>query len=89
VKIGAYIKRAALAAAVFLCHPQTAEACAVCFGKTNDRLQIGMNYGIAVLIVVIGATLTGISGFFYFVAARTKRLKGELKTTNFRNSAET
>lgn len=88
MKIGAYIKRVLLAAAVLLCHPWTAEACAVCFGKTNDRLQIGMNYGIGVLIVVIGATLTGISGFFYYVAARTKRVKGELKTNQFRNSAE-
>lgn len=88
MKLALAIKRALLVLTILLCSSPAALGCAVCFGKTNDRLQIGMNYGIAVLILVIGATLTGISGFFYYVSARTKRMKGALKTKNFPNSAE-
>lgn len=88
MKFGAQIKRALLAMAVLLCSPQGVEACAVCFGKTNDRLQIGMNYGIGVLLVVIFSCLAGISGFFFYVAARSKRVRSELKTNNFPNSAQ-
>lgn len=88
MKLGVHIKRALLALAVLFCSPQVVEACAVCYGKTNDRLQIGMNYGIGVLLLVIFSCLAGISGFFFYVAARSKRVRSEIKTNNFPNSAQ-
>ena len=88
MKAGVQIKRAVFALAVLLCSPQAVEACSVCFGKTNDRLQIGMNYGIGVLLLVIFSCLAGISGFFFYVAARSKRVRGQMKQNNFPNSGQ-
>ncbi|MBM3822481.1 MAG: hypothetical protein FJ404_06300 [Verrucomicrobia bacterium] len=45
-------------------------ACATCFGKSDSRLAVGMNWGIAVLLVVVLSVLAGIASFFVFLSRR-------------------
>lgn len=71
------LNRALVALALLMCSP-AAQACSVCFGKTNDRLQVGMNFGIMTLLICIGAMLMGISGFFVYIAARSRQFKGKI-----------
>ena len=44
------------------------QACAVCFGKSDSRLAVGMNWGIFTLLFFIGSVLAGLSFFFVFLA---------------------
>ena len=53
--------------------PQAAEACAACFGKSNDAMAQGMNMGIFALLVVIGSVLIGVASFAVFLARRAAR----------------
>ncbi len=51
-------------------NPSIASACAVCFGKTDSRLAVGMNWGILTLLFFIVSTLATISTFFVFLNRR-------------------
>ena len=53
--------------------PQAAQACAACFGKSNDAMAQGMNVGIFALLVVIGSVLIGVASFAIFLARRAAR----------------
>jgi len=53
--------------------PQAAEACAACFGKSNDAMAQGMNMGIFALLFVIGSVLVGVASFAIFLARRAAR----------------
>lgn len=59
--------------AVLLCRPETAHACAVCFGKSDSALAKGMNMGIFTLLGFIISVLAAISCFFVFIAVRSSR----------------
>lgn len=54
--------------------PQSALACAACFGKSDDAMAHGMNMGIFTLLLVIVAVLVGVASFGFFLARRSSRL---------------
>ena len=54
--------------------PQSASACAACYGASDSPLAQGMNMGILFLLGVIGSVLVGITAFFIFVARNSARL---------------
>jgi hypothetical protein len=58
---------------LFALHPQTAHACAVCFGKSDSAMAKGMNMGIFALLICIGAVLATLSTFFIFLAVRSSK----------------
>ena len=63
--------------------PQTALACAACYGASDSPLAKGMNMGILFLLGVIGSVLVGITAFFVFVARNAARLaaaQSEIRT---------
>ena len=57
----------------FASRPDVAQACSVCFGKSDSALAKGMNMGIFTLLICIGAVLAGLSGFFVFLAVRSSK----------------
>lgn len=61
---------AALLMTVLLLLPQSIQACAACFGKSDSKLAEGMNWGILVLLLVVGFVLACISAFFVYIAKR-------------------
>jgi hypothetical protein len=65
----------ALAALVFLASPQSADACAACYGASDSPLAKGMNMGLLFLLGVIGSVLLAITAFFIFVARNSARLQ--------------
>jgi hypothetical protein len=50
--------------------PQTAAACATCYGRSDSPLAQGFNWGIISLLFVVFIVLTGITSFFVFIAKR-------------------
>ena len=69
-----------LAAIVFgllLAAPLPTMACAACFGRSDSRLAVGMNWGIVSLLVVIATMLGLIASFFVFIARRASSLPAE------------
>ena len=67
-----------LVAAVLWCFaPQSAFACATCFGRSDDGLAKGMNMGILVLLGFILSVLCGIAGFIVYLARRGAAVHGE------------
>ena len=52
-------------------HATNALACATCYGQSDAPMAQGMNWGIMVLLGVIGVVLSGITGFFVYIAKRT------------------
>ena len=66
------ILRVLVVLALFVVRPEV-QACAVCFGKSDSRLAVGMNWGIFTLLFFIGSVLAGLSLFFVFLAMRASR----------------
>lgn len=54
--------------------PQSASACATCYGASDSPLAQGMNWGIATLLGVVGAVLFGVAAFFVHVGVKSARL---------------
>lgn len=52
----------------------SALACATCYGASDSPLAQGMNWGIATLLGVIGAVLTGVVAFFVHVGVRSAKV---------------
>lgn len=57
-------------------HTATAFACAVCYGKSDAPMAKGMNWGIMVLLAIVGIVLSGVAGFFVYLAKRPALLPG-------------
>ncbi|MEW6306379.1 MAG: hypothetical protein AB1705_23180 [Verrucomicrobiota bacterium] len=57
--------------------PGTAEACSVCYGKSDSAMAQGLNWGIFVLLGVVSTVLAGIASFFVFLARRAASLPAE------------
>ena len=53
--------------------PASVQACAACFGKSDDALARGMNMGIFALLIVVLSVLAGLASFFIFLARRAAR----------------
>jgi len=49
----------------------SARACATCFGASDSPMAQGMNWGIFSLLAVIVCMLSGIAGFFIFLARKS------------------
>ncbi|MFO1489018.1 MAG: hypothetical protein U1F65_11125 [Verrucomicrobiota bacterium] len=60
-----------LIAVLVMAAANNAPACATCYGKSDAPMAQGMNWGIMVLLGVIGLVLTGITGFFVYIAKKT------------------
>jgi hypothetical protein len=48
-------------------------ACAACFGKSDSALAQGMNMGIFSLLAIVALVLSGVAGFFIFLARQSAR----------------
>jgi len=59
------------AALVLTALPNTASACAACFGRSDSPLAKGMNMGILSLLVVVVLVLSGFAAFFIFLVKRS------------------
>ena len=59
-----------LAALTMAAAPQSALACATCFGKSDSDLAKAMNWGILSLLAVVVFVLSGIAAFFIYLARR-------------------
>ena len=57
--------------------PLPVQACAACFGKSDDAMAKGMNMGIFALLVVVVFVLSGIGAFAIFLARRAARFAHE------------
>lgn len=64
------IRKMALAAALAGFSPSPLFACAACFGKSNDPLAHGMNWGIFTLLGIVAIMLTSIATFFFILIRR-------------------
>lgn len=60
-----------------LLSPGTALACPVCFGQTDSPLAAGVNWGILLLLGVLGGVLFGFVSFFVYLFKRSRALIGE------------
>ncbi|MEP6662148.1 MAG: hypothetical protein ABJC04_00665 [Verrucomicrobiota bacterium] len=56
---------------VFLMATRSVFACAACFGASDSAMAQGMNWGIFSLLAVVVAMLSGIAGFFVFLAKKS------------------
>ncbi len=56
--------------------PQSARACAACFGKSDSALAEGMNWGIFSLLVVVVCVLGAIATFFIYLARKSALASG-------------
>lgn len=51
--------------------PTSAFACAACFGASDSKLAVGMNWGILSLLVVVVGVLVAFAAFFVYLAKRS------------------
>ena len=63
----------AATALIYLAAHPAAQACSVCFGKSDSALAKGMNMGIFTLLIFISGVLAALSGFFVFLAVRSSK----------------
>jgi hypothetical protein len=70
----------AIAFGLLLASPLPTMACAACFGRSDSRLAVGMNWGIFSLLVVIATMMGLIASFFVFIARRAATLPVEQPT---------
>tara|TARA_Y100000588_G_scaffold393867_1_gene511649 strand:+ start:3293 stop:3778 length:486 start_codon:yes stop_codon:yes gene_type:complete len=61
------------------------QACATCYGESDSPMAEGMNAGIFVLLIIVGATLSGFIAFFVFLARRARHF--ELREKLLKNPA--
>jgi hypothetical protein len=79
-------RKAIIATLAALAAAPMAQACAVCFGKSDSPLAQGLNMGIVALLLVITAVLALISTFFVFIARRSSQLeRQQLSQTTSQN----
>jgi hypothetical protein len=57
--------------------PVPMQACAACFGKSDDAMARGMNMGIFALLLVVLFVLSGIAAFGIFLMRRAARFASE------------
>ncbi len=55
---------------VALLAPESASACAACFGQSDSQLAVGLNWGISSLLAVVVFVLGGFAAFFIYLAKR-------------------
>ena len=88
MKLRALFIRILAALALFACRPEVAQACSVCFGKSDSALAKGMNMGIFTLLIFIGGVLGSLACFFVFLAVRSSKLPHPEAMTASANSPD-
>jgi hypothetical protein len=75
------VRKTILAAAMAALSPSPLFACAACYGRSDDPLAHGINWGIFTLLGIVGLMLGTIATFFVFLirreAAQAKKLMEE------------
>ena len=61
--------------------PQTAGACAACFGKSDSAMAKGMNMGILALLFVVTFVLSGFFAFMIFLIRRSALVENSTSDT--------
>lgn len=61
-------------AGVLLLQASPVLGCSTCFGQSDSPLAEGMNMGILCLLGVLAAVLSGVAGFFIYLARRSSRV---------------
>ena len=56
----------------FVTLPQTASACAVCFGDPDSPLAKGLNWAVLSLLAIVLLVLGGIAAFFTYLVKRAR-----------------
>ena len=64
--------RSALVAAIVAFAPRAAFACPVCFGENDSPLALGINYGIFVMLGLIGGLWIAFGSFFIYLRRRAR-----------------
>lgn len=62
--------------------PSPVFACAACFGKSNDPLAHGMNWGIFTMIGIVALMMSTIATFFYFLIRREAAVQKKMAEEN-------
>jgi hypothetical protein len=62
--------RAALFTSFFFAAPRAVLACPVCFGENDSPLALGMNQGILMMLILVGAVLAAFATFFIRLVRR-------------------
>lgn len=72
-----------------------AQACAACFGQSDDPMAHGMNAGIFSLLAVVGVVLLGFFAFMIYLVMRGSKYSGvmekraeEIRLEMLRNSPQ-
>jgi hypothetical protein len=60
---------------IMLFVPETAEACATCFGDPSAPASQGMNWAILTLLGVTGGVLGGVIGTIISIGKKTKKFQ--------------
>lgn len=66
---------AAIVIATALLYPDTADACAVCYGAEDSSLTAGLNNGILALLGVVAVVQGGFVALFVSIWQRGRRLR--------------
>jgi hypothetical protein len=66
---------AAIVIATALLYPDTADACAVCYGAEDSAMTAGLNNGILALLAVIAVVQGGFVALFVSFWQRARRLR--------------
>ena len=64
--------RAALVMSIVLGAPSAVLACPVCFGENDSPLALGMNQGILMMLILVGAVLAAFATFFIQLIRRAR-----------------
>lgn len=67
--------------------PQSAWACATCFGASDADLARGMNWGIFSLLFVVVMVLGGIASFFVYLGRRSAAVAAISTGNGFESSS--
>ena len=72
----------ALIFALLTAAPLQSLGCAACFGRSDSKMAVGMNWGIFSLLVVISTMLGLIASFFVFIARRAAAAPADPATSD-------
>ena len=61
--------------ALLALRPESAWACAACYGQSDSPLAQGMNWGILSLLGIIVSVLTGITTFFVVISRKSAAVR--------------
>ena len=52
--------------------PNSASACAVCFGAPDSQIAKGVSWSVIALLGIVMIVLTGVTAFFVYIAKRAR-----------------